>query len=375
MTKIKKKIQPPDYVFIGILGVILVVGLIMLSSASTAVAFQKFRDNFYYLKHQILFGFLPGIVLFWVASRIDYQKYKKFAFPAFLMSLLLLIAVFVPGVGFAYGGAKRWIHLGSQIFQPAEIVKLGFMIYLSSWLAKKAQKNEVNSFYHGFLPFLVVLGLILSLILKQPDVGTMSIVALISITIYWVAGGAFRHIVAFGLIGVLAFFVLIKVAPYRAARLTVFMNPQVDPQGIGYHINQALVAVGSGGFWGRGFGLSRQKHLYLPEVIGDSIFAIIAEEMGFVFCVALILLFLFLVYRGLRIARNAPDDFARLLAVGISAWIGFQVIINIGAMTGLLPLTGLPLPFISYGSSSLIALLFASGILANISRYSQGRRR
>jgi cell division protein FtsW len=197
----------------------------------------------------------------------------------------------------------------------------------------------------------------------------MSIIVVVALMIYFVAGASVKHLIGFGAASLAGLALLIKIAPYRAARFTVFLHPELDPQGIGYHINQALLAIGSGGLFGLGFGFSRQKHLYLPEVIGDSIFAVIAEELGFV-VVSIILLVMFaLVYRGYHIARNAPDQFAKLVVAGIMSWIGFQSFVNIAAMVGLLPITGLPLPFVSYGSSSLIVLFAAMGIITNISRY------
>ena len=206
------------------------------------------------------------------------------------------------------------------------------------------------------------------LLILQPDLGTMTIIILVSLTVYFVGGANFLHLIGVGLGSLLALFVLVKIAPYRTARFMTFLHPELDPQGIGYHINQAFLAIGSGGFWGRGFGMSRQKFQYLPEVAGDSIFAIIAEELGFLGCAALIFGYLFLVYRGFKIAQNAPDNFAKLLVIGIMAWIIIQSFVNIGAMVGLLPLTGVPLPFISYGGTALAVLLAGCGIVINISR-------
>ena len=224
----------------------------------------------------------------------------------------------------------------------------------------------------GLMPFLIMLGsLVLLIAVAQRDLGTTIVIAVISIVVYFVAGAPWRHLGLIGLGGLMAVAALIKVAPYRAARLTVFLNPEVDPQGIGYHVNQALLAIGSGGLFGLGLGHSRQKFNYLPEVATDSIFAIVAEELGFVFAVILVLLFLAFTIQALRVAKGASDRFGQLVAVGIAVWIGFQAFVNVGAMLSLLPLTGIPLPFISYGSSSMITLLAAAGLLANISRYSK----
>lgn len=363
----RKKIHPPDYIFVGLFAFIAIFGIIMLSSVSTAVAFQRFGDSLYYVKHQLFYGFIPGILVCALLSVIDYRVWKKLAFPIFIVAILLLLAVFTP-LGATFGGAKSWINIGGFItFQPSEIVKLAFIIYLAAWVERR-DKRVIKDFSDGLMPFLISLGIVLFLIFLQPDVGTMTIIVMIALMVYFIAGASIKHLVVLGISGLAALAVLIKIAPYRAARFTVFLHPELDPQGIGYHINQALLAIGSGGMFGLGFGYSRQKHLYLPEVIGDSIFAIIAEELGFIIVTILLLLLLSLIFRGYQIARKAPDQFAKLVVAGIMSWIGFQSFVNISAMVGLLPITGLPLPFVSYGSSSLIVLFAAMGIVINISR-------
>jgi len=356
----------PDYALIITIFGIVIFGLVMLSSASSAVAYQKFQDSYHMLKHQLIFGVFLGTLIFIVMSRIDYRYWKKLAFPLLVITVVLLIAVFLPGIGTGLKGAKRWISLGGLTFQPTEVVKLTFLLYLATWLESRGRKG-VSDFSYGFKPFVLILGVIMGLIILQPDVGTMSIVVLYSLVVYFLAGGSWSHL---GLLtggGAALLWFLVKIAPYRANRFTVFLHPELDPQGIGYHINQAFLAIGSGGFFGRGFGQSRQKFQYLPEVAGDSIFAIIAEELGFIFVVLLILAFLYLMYRGFKIALDAPDLYGRLLAVGIVTWIVGQAFVNIASMTGLMPMTGIPLPLISYGSSSMIVTLAALGILTNIS--------
>jgi len=362
----RSKYHAPDYLFLGLFAFVAIFGVIMLSSASNAIAFQRFGDSLYYVRHQLLNGFLPGLIVCAVLSFIDYRVFKKFAFPIFVVSIALLLAVFTP-LGASFGGAKSWIDLGFLTFQPSEIVKLAFIIYLAAWLERRDAK-VLKDFSDGLVPFLISLGIIMFLILLQPDVGTMSIIVMIALMVYFVAGASIKHLLGLGVAGIAMLAVLIKIAPYRAARFTVFLHPELDPQGIGYHINQALLAIGSGGLFGLGFGYSRQKHLYLPEVIGDSIFAIIAEELGFVVVVIILLAMLALIFRGYHIARQAPDQFGKLMAAGIMSWIGFQSFVNISAMVGLLPITGLPLPFVSYGSSSLVVLFAAIGIVINISR-------
>jgi len=355
----------PDYILVTIIAVIIIFGLVMLSSASSAISFQKFGDSNYYLKHQLI-SFVIGIIAFIFASKIDYKTWKKFAFPFLIITVLLLVLVFIPGIGFSYGGAKRWIHLGNYLFQPTEVVKLTFLLYLATWLEKRGK--NIHDFLYGFMPFIILMFIITFLVMLQPDLGTMTVIAVIAISTYYVAGASYSHLGLIALGGTAIFALLIKIAPYRVQRFTVFLNPQLDPQGVGYHINQALLAIGSGGLFGVGLGLSRQKFNYLPEAAGDSIFAIMAEELGFIVMVVLIILFLFFMYRGFKIARSSPDGFSRLLAAGITAWFSFQAFINIGSMTGILPLTGIPLPFISYGGSALIISMGAIGILTNISR-------
>ncbi len=348
------------------------IGIVCLSSASAVISYQKFGTPNYYLMHQVLFGLVPGLFLFYLTSRIDYHYWRRFSVPLLVASIFLLFLVFVPGIGFGYGGAHRWIHLGSFLFQPSEIMKLTFLLYLATWLSNRGAKN-VKDFSYGFLPFILLTGIITSLIILQPDMGTMAVIGAIAFTMYFMGGAALPHLALAAAGATTLLLLLIHSASYRFKRFTTFLHPELDPLGIGYHINQALLAIGSGGIFGRGFGHSRQKFAYLPEVTGDSIFAIIAEEMGFVFALFLIGLFVFIAVRGLDIARRAPDDFGRLLAIGVVAWIIFQALINIAAMLALLPLTGIPLPFVSYGGSALIVSLTAVGILVNVSRQARGK--
>lgn len=361
------RFHEPNYAMFLILGALLVFGLIMLSSASSVMGYQKFNDSYYYLKHQFIYGVIIGLVSLFIMSKIDYHYWKKYAFPIALATIILLFLVLVPGIGFEYLGAKRWIEIGGVQFQPSELVKLTFLIYLAVWLENRAKK--MTDFGSSFVPFIVMIGFIFFMIAGiQKDLGTTIVIAVIALSVYFVAGAPWKHLIWMAFSGIGLFFLMIKIAPYRANRLMVFLNPELDPQGIGYHINQALLAIGSGGIFGLGLGHSRQKYNYLPEPAGDSIFAVIAEELGFVFTMILIALFISFFWQGLKIARSAPDAFGRLIAVGIVAWITFQAFINIAAMLSLVPLTGIPLPFISYGSTSLVMLLTAVGVLINISK-------
>lgn len=366
-ASLNKKTSPPDYVWLSLAGVLVVLGLVFLTSASSVVGYQKFGDSYYYLKRQLLYGLLPGLAAFSFFSRWNYQNLKKLALPALLGSVGLLLAVFIPGLGFEYGGATRWIHLGAFSFQPSELVKLTFLIYLASWLDGKGVDN-IKDFKKGLLPFILVLGAVLALMLAQNDLGTASVIGVSAVMTFFVAGANWIHLGLLGALGMSALWLVITKVGYRARRLAVFLQPSLDPQGIGYHINQALLAVGSGGIFGVGLGYSRQKYQYLPEVTGDSIFAVISEELGFVFTTIFITILIMFFWRGFKIARFASDDFGRYLAVGILSWLAWQTGINMASMLNILPLTGVPLPLVSAGGTALMTALAAIGILTNISR-------
>ncbi|MFH0912501.1 MAG: putative lipid II flippase FtsW [Patescibacteria group bacterium] len=361
-----RKFHSPDpYLILATLALV-IFGIIMVSSASVVESFQVTGSNTYYFFRQAIFA-LVGLMLWFFLQRFDYHNYRFVATTALLISAVLLVLVFIPGLGVEAGGSRRWLGAGDLTLQVTEVLKLGLIFYLAYWLEQKGPR--INSFYHTCLPFIVLLVVICGLIVAEPDMGTTMVIAGIALAMYYSAGGRWQHLslIVFG--GVTIAWVLIWAAPYRAARLMTFLNLSDDPLGAGYHINQALIALGSGGFLGLGFGRSRQKYNFLPETSSDSIFAIIGEELGFLGIIFLVLLPLTVfVWRGLQTARRAPDTFGRLLAVGITTWIGWQAAVNIGAIIGLIPLTGVPLPFISQGGSSLLFVLAASGILLNISR-------
>lgn len=355
----------PDYVFLGIVTVLVIFGLVMLSSASSVLGFQRFGDSNYYLKKQLIAAVL-GLLGFFTALKIDYRVWRKWSVPMMIGTVILLLLVFIPGIGPPLLGAQRWISIGPIFIQPSEIAKLTFLFYLAAWFERR--DHLMGNIREGFVPFLMTLGLVAGLVLKQPDLGTTLIIILMSVTVYFSAGGSLRYLAGLGGIGAILLFLVVKLEPYRAQRLTVFLNPDVDPQGISYHIRQAWLAIGSGGIFGLGLGRSQQKFNYLPEPAGDSIFAVMAEELGFIFVVLFIGAWLVLVLRGLRIARHAPDRFGQLTALGIITWLGFQAFLNIGALSGLVPLTGIPLPFMSHGGSALIISMTAIGVMMNISR-------
>ncbi|MDP3244542.1 MAG: putative lipid II flippase FtsW [bacterium] len=364
---LRKKEAQPDYFIIGLAALFVIFGLIMLASATPVYSFEKWGDSFYMIKHQILIGLLPGILLFFAGWMIPYGVWRKYSVLFFGLSALLLFLVLLPGVGQTLGGSRSWFVWKGFSFQPSELAKVGLIFYLAALFEKKGQ--DIKDFTYGFLPFIVALGVVLGLIILQPDMGTMILVASIAFLMYFFGGAAWKHFFLIGSAGLLALLAAVKAAPYRMARLTTFLHPETDPQGIGYHINQALIAIGSGGLVGLGFGQSGQKYRYLPEVSGDSIFAIAAEELGFLFCVIFIALLALFFYRIFKLSKNAPDDFSRYTAIGIGGWLATQTFFNISAMLGLLPLTGLPLPFISYGGTALAVSLFAVGVLANISKH------
>jgi len=341
----------------------------MLSSATSVLGYNKFNDSYWFVKHQLIYGFLPGLIIFLMLSKVDYRYWKKYATFFYILSLGLLLLVFVPGVGSSLGtGSRSWVRVAGYSFQPAEIVKLLMLVFVAVWLEKR--KNKIADFKTVFLPLLLMVAVPSVLLILQPDVGTLMIFLVIIFLIYFAAGASWKHLATVALLGLLGLGALIKVAPYRLQRLAAFLNPELDPQGIGYHINQALLAIGSGGWFGLGLGHSRQKFLYLPEVAGDSIFAIMAEELGFVAMLILIILFIWLFISILKVGRRAPDMFGYLLCVGVAVWILGQFFVNMGAMLGVFPLTGLPMPLISYGGTALMVNMAAVGLVLSVAKHS-----
>lgn len=336
-----------------------IFGILMVYNASSVIGFHDFGDKYYFVKNQVLWAAI-GFTALGIFSIIPYQLLKRMALPLLIVTLLMLAAVFIPGFGVKALGATRWLDLKFFVLQPTEFTKLAFSIYLAAWFSEKEKGR--------FWAFVILLLLVLGGVLLQPDVGTAVIIASTSLFIYFLSGATVLNLLLLILTFFAALALLIKLAPYRMARIMTFLDPMRDPQGASYHIQQVLIALGSGGLFGLGLGQSRQKYAYLPESTTDSIFAIIGEEVGFLGSVILLLVFLALFIRCFKIARGAKDNFGRLLAGGLTAWLGIQTVINIGAQVALLPLTGVPLPFISYGGSSLIVSLSAIGIILNISK-------
>lgn len=350
---------------------LLVFGLIMLLSATGPVAISRAGTSLFFVKRQIANGILPGLVLFFALGLLDYRTWRPFALVALIATIVVLVLVFIPGVGMELGGARGWIRLGSFSVQPTEFVKLTFLIYLAAWLANRDGQRDHHTLENGLIPFMMALGSVILLVVLQPDTGSMAVIVLMSLFVYFLSGAPVMWFASLSVGGLGLLTLLIRNSHYRAARFMAFLHPELDPLGVGYHINQAMLAIGSGGIFGLGYGHSRQKFLYLPEVEADSISAVIAEEMGFVIMAVLLAVFAVLIWRCLKISHEARDPFGRYLAAGVAAWIAVQVFLNIGSMTGLVPMTGVTLPFISHGGSAMVALLAALGLVAGIPRESQ----
>lgn len=348
-----------DLLLFGIVTILTLFGLLMVYDASSIMAFHLFGDKYHFFKDQIVWVVLGFIILF-LFSVVDYHKFYNLALPCLIAAMVLLLLVFLPGIGMGAKGANRWINLYFVSVQPAEFVKLSLALYLAAWFSTKEKER--------LLAFSLLIGAVLLLVMLEPDMGTASIILFEAIMIYFLSGGNIKHFIMGGPIIALIGFILIKLEPYRAARLTSFLNVDASLAHTSYHVKQILIALGSGGLFGLGIGNSLQKFAYLPENVTDSIFPIIAEEYGFFGSTILIFLFLLLVWRCFIIAAHAPDTFGKLFAAGIISFIGIQAVINLGSMTSLLPLTGVPLPFISYGGSALLIDMASIGILLNISR-------
>jgi len=369
-----KKSSHPDYILVMVAVVLLILGILVLASVSASLSQEKFGTTYYFLNRQILWIIL-GIILAFLAFKIRLNFLKKWAPLLLLINLILLAMVFLPKIGIGLGGADRWINLGPISFQPSEFLKLTFILYLAAWLTSRTPHQRKSglgqtekAFSQTLIAFLIVMGIISLFLIFQPDISTLGLIVLVAALMYFLTNTPLWHSILIILIGLGALLTLTKLAPYRAARLLVFLKPETDPMGIGYQIKQSLIAVGSGGILGLGLGMSRQKFGFLPGSVSDSIFAIFSEETGLIGCLILISLFLIFLWRGFKIAKECKDKFSQLTALGISSWIILQAFVNIGSMIGILPLTGIPLPFISYGGSALITELIGVGILLNISK-------
>lgn len=349
------------------------IGIIMVYSASAILSLERYNDPYFFLKRQLAWVFL-GLVGLLFATRINYRALPKLLKPALFLTLCLLILVLFPQFGKEIAGARRWLRIGDFTLQPSELAKLILILYMADALSRK--KEKIKNFTYGFLPPLIILGAIFILILLQPDLGTALIILVVILGMLFVSGVRLKHLFSLFLIALPSIWLLINKVGYRKRRILAFLDPWGDPQGYGFQIIQSLLALGSGGIFGRGLGEGTQKLFYLPAPHTDFIFAILGEELGFLGGIAVIILFGAFIYSGARIARRAPDLFGSLLALGITTWIGLQAMINIGVATGTLPTKGIPLPFISFGGSSLIFSLIGVGILMSISlRSHEGQQR
>lgn len=358
MLKNYTKPKKPDWGLFFLVLALSLFGLVMVYNASTFESFQLYGEKYHFLISQAKWLGI-GLLSLGIFSLIPLSLIQKIAPVFFGFTFILLILVLIPNIGDSALGARRWFNLGSFSLQPTELVKLSLSLYLSAWLIKR----------RSFWSYFIILGLVLGLVMLQPDLGTAIVIIFSSVVTYYVSGANWIYIVLLGVLGSLGGIGLIMTSAYRKARLLTFLNPGQDPLGSSYHIRQALITIGSGGLFGLGLGQSKQKYQFLPQVTTDSIFAVIAEEIGFFGSVILISALFWLIYKAFKIARLAADDFSRLLATSIAAWLAIQITINLSAMLALLPLTGVPLPFISYGGSSLVISLTAVGLLLNISRY------
>lgn len=409
----------PDYILLSALAILVILGILILASVSIAFPAKEGGWYAYFLFHQFLFGLMPGFILGLLFFRLPLSVLKKWVPFLLLINLVLMVMVFAPYIGISLRGASRWINLGPISFQPSEFLKLTFILYLAAWLSGHLESPRAKVFFSkakishskrfpaeggkkfslavkktrfwrkgiGFrpvfnkhlwenlagdslIPFLIIVGSLSLLLIAQPDISTLGVIVLVSALMYFSAGTQLWHSVLIILLGLAGLVFLIKSAPYRLNRLLVFFNPGFEPMGIGYQVKQALITIGSGGVFGLGLGMGIQKFGFLPQPMSDSIFAVFAEETGFAGSLILLSVFLIFVWRGFGIAKKSRDKFSQLAAFGITSWIIIQYLINVSSMIGILPLTGIPLPFISYGGSHLVAELAAAGILLNISRQS-----
>ncbi|MCX6809328.1 MAG: putative lipid II flippase FtsW [Candidatus Berkelbacteria bacterium] len=368
MNYIRQRAKP-DYK-IAILSICLAIfGIIMIASSSVVVAYEKYggSNDYYFVWHQAI-ALIVGLIGMSFFSNFDYKNFRKIAVPLIITVLILLLAVFFPVIGTSAKGAHRWLNIGFS-FQPSEIAKIAFVIYLSVWL--DSRKDQLNKAGRALLPFALMLMVISALIILEPDLGTLSIIILTSIILFFAAGAPVWHIGSLGVFLVGIFAIFVRSASYRWDRFITFLNPSAESLGQGYHVNQAFIAVSQGGLWGKGFGQSLQKMRYLPEPHTDSIFAIICEELGFFRAAFLVVAFIYLFMLGLKIAKGAPDNFGRLLALGLTSLLIIQALVNLAAILGMVPMTGVTLPFISYGGTSMAVSLIQIGILLNISKQSQ----
>jgi cell division protein FtsW len=361
------KLKSIDKPFLIIVISLAVSGFFLFLSASLGLTARDDIKFSSIVLNQLLLGLMMGGVFAFILSRVKYTFWQKYSFWIYIFSLVLTLLVFIPGIGLEHGGAKRWILIGPLSFQPSEFLKIAFVLYCAAWLS--GIKNKVEDVKFGLIPLAIISGVAGSILLLQPDTDTFVIMLVAAVSMFVVAGGKWKHLMIIGLVGLIGLSGLVIARPYLKERVMTYINPASDPLESGYQIQQSLIAIGSGGVAGKGFGQSAQKFNFLPEPIGDSIFAVAAEEFGFIGASALVILYLLFALRGLRIASRTSNAFAGLVMIGLTIMITAQSFMNISAMLGLIPLSGLPLLFVSHGGTALFFTLFAVGIMLNISRY------
>ena len=340
-----------------------IFGIIMITSASYIWAEYKFNDPLKFMKNQTFF-FLIGLLFMYITARINYRLYYKYSSILFLIVLSMLLLVLIPGIGMVRNGSRSWFGVGSFGIQPSDSMKIAIIIFISKYISKN--RKELKLIFKGLLPILTIILLVFGIIMLQPDFGTGIIIVVISVGLIFAGGANIKFFLGLGILGILGIVGLILIAPYRLKRITSYLNPWSDPLGSGFQIIQSLYAIGPSGLLGYGFGNSRQKHFYLPEPQTDFIFAIISEEFGFLGTIIVVGLFISIVYSCLYISKKCDDLFGKFISLGIGFWIGFQAVLNLMVVVGLIPVTGVTLPFLSYGGSSLLILMIAIGIVLNI---------
>jgi cell division protein FtsW len=360
------KTKSPDFVIFFSIITLLGIGIVMVFSASAVSAYVHFNDSYYFLKRQLIWA-VAGLILMIFFMQIDYHIWRKWAKPVFFATLMLLVLVLIPGIGKVVNGARRWIDLKLFALQPSEIAKLSMVFFMSESLTR--QQDRIINFTKGLVPHLLVLLVVFGLILKEPDLGTALAIGGTVFLMFFASGAKITHLGSLVGCAVIGVITAIIAEPYRMRRITAFADPWQDPLDTGYHIIQSLYALGSGGLFGLGLGRSREKFLYLPEPHTDFIFAIIGEELGFIGTVTVVLLFFLFAWRGYKVAISAPDTFGSILAAGLTTMISLQAMMNIAVVTASMPVTGIPLPFVSYGGSALLFTMAGVGVLLNVSRH------
>ena len=360
-----RKLSPDPWLF-GVVLALVLLGVVMVYSASAIIAADRFGDPFFFLRKQFFWALL-GAGCLWGAMRLDYRTLERLVVPLLALSFVLLVLVLVPPFGQSINGTRRWFRLGPLSFQPVELAKLSLVLYLAAFLTRRP--DAVRSFGQGLLPLLLMAGAMAGLTILQPDLGNSLTLIILAMALAYLAGARSGHLAAVVAVALPVVAVLVAMKPYRWRRMVAFVSPWDDPQGSGFQIIQSFLALGSGGWLGRGLGESKQKLFYLPEPYTDFIFAIIGEELGLVGGLGVILLFAVVIWRGLRVGLRAPDAFGRYLALGLTLMLATQTLVNLGVVMGALPTKVLPLPFLSFGGSALLMTMFSAGVLLNISQH------